>query len=161
MITVTRGSAYLGGVVLAALALTACGSDSRSVPTARAAPTLVAPPATIPADYRTLGAILAPLKGVAQCSKNGPASAVCSLVTTTTNAGQISIIRPFQVKVFTSTQAVATYVTLVKQTNVTRAGTDSAVRQALVGPHWVVIPQTTTADLLATVKQYLGGSIVD
>lgn len=144
----------------AGLTLTACGSDTRSTPTATAAPALPPPPASIPADYRTLLALLDPLQGVAKCTSNGPASAVCSLVTTTTNASQISIIRPFQVKVFGSTQAVSGYVKMIKQTNGTRASTGSSVRAALVGPHWVVIPQTTTADLLTTLKTYLGGSIV-
>jgi hypothetical protein len=162
--TVTRRAAALLGLALAGAALAGCGSNNVAIKTAGTnAPVLSPPPAVRPPasqDYTTLTAILAPLKGVATCNNSGPGAAVCSLLTTTTNFSQIADIRPFQVKVFTTTAATQAYVTLVEETNETRASTGTAIRNTLTGPHWVVTPQTTTAGLLTEVQAYLGGTLV-
>ncbi len=161
MIAVTRTAGLVGLLLGAATAVAACGSSTPQTPQGGSAlPRLAAPPASVPSDYTTLTALEKQLTGVARCSGNGPQSAVCSFATTTTNDGQIASIQPFQVKVFGSTAAATQYVALVHQTNTTRAATGTAERTLLVGPHWVVVPQTTTASLLERQLQpYLGGTI--
>jgi hypothetical protein len=154
--TVTRRAAALLGLALAGAALAGCGSNNVAIKTAGTNAPVLSPSQ----DYTTLTAILAPLKGVATCNNSGPGAAVCSLLTTTTNFSQIADIRPFQVKVFTTTAATQAYVTLVEETNETRASTGTAIRNTLTGPHWVVTPQTTTAGLLTEVQAYLGGTLV-
>ena len=161
MIVVTRGAGLLGLLLGGALAVAGCGSSAPETPQGGTAlPRLPPPPTSVPADYTTLTALEGQLSGVASCSSNGPQSAVCSFVTTTTDDGQIASIEPFQLKVFRSTAATTQYVGLVTATNATRSSTGVAERFLLAGPHWVAVPQTTTARSLETeLKAYLGGTI--
>lgn len=150
--------AYAAGAVLAGLALAGCGSSAKP-----AAPGFVqelkAPPATVPADYTAVAAIVHQLQGVASCTANGPQSEICTLVTAGMNTAEISNIRPFQVKVFGSPADTKAYLSYVHGANVTYANDGSAVRQVLTGPHWVAAPQTDVSNLAATLKPYLGGTI--
>lgn len=141
-----------------ALALTACGSSSQP-----AAPGFVqelkAPPASVPADYTNVAAIVHQLQGVASCVSNGPQSEICTLVTSGMNTAEIATIRPFQVKVFGSVTDTQAYLKYLHGVNVTYAADGSEVREALTGPHWVAAPQTEATGLAARLKPYLGGTI--
>jgi hypothetical protein len=161
VIAVTRGARLLGLLSVAAVVLTACGSSTPKTPTGGTAlPRLAAPRAGIPSDYTSLAAMEKQLSGAARCTGNGPQSAVCSFLTTTTNGGQIASIQPFQLKVFRSTAAATQYASLVTETNRTRAATGVAERFLLAGPHWVAVPQITTPRSLETLLEtYLGGTI--
>lgn len=146
------------GAAGAVLALAACGSSSQP-----AAPGFVqelkAPPATIPGDYTSVGAMTRQLQGVASCTENGPMSAICTLVTAEMNTAQISSVRPFQMKVFGTPKQTQAYLTYVHGLNVTYAKDGSEVREALTGPHWVVTPQTEATGIVARLRPYLGGTV--
>ncbi|MGH3743397.1 MAG: hypothetical protein ACRDTP_00870 [Mycobacteriales bacterium] len=150
--------AYAAGIALAAVALAGCGSSSPP-----AAPDFVqqlkAPPATVPPDYTSVAAIVHQLEGVATCTPNGPQSEVCTLVTSAMNSAEIATVKPFQVKVFATPDATQAYLRYVHGVNVTYAKDGSPVRRALTGPHWVVTPQSESADIAARLKPYLGGTI--
>lgn len=146
------------GTAALALVLTACGSSSQP-----AAPgsvqELKAPPASVPADYTSVAAIVHQLQGVATCVSNGPQSDICTLVTAAMNTAEIATVKPFQVKVFRSVADTQAYLTYLRGVNATYAQDGSPVRQALTGPHWVATPQTEADGLAARLKPYLGGTI--
>lgn len=153
--------AYAVGVALtAAAALAGCGSASHPPPPG-AEHELTPPPATVPPDYTTVDGIVRQLQGVATCSPNGPQSEVCTLVTSAQNPAEIATVQPFQVKVFGTTAGTRAYLTYVHGVNQTYAKDGSAVRRALTGPHWVVTPQSESADIAARLRPYLGGTITE
>ncbi len=160
MISVDRAVAgcLLAGLLLGGAA--ACGgSSSIKAEPAAGGQSLPAAPASIPADFTTVAQIEAQLRGVANCTANGPMSAICTLLTTTTNTAQIATITPFQVKVFKTTAELQSYLAYVKGANAAYAGTGSAERQYLVGGHWIVTPQVDTSGLVQIVSTYLGGTL--
>ncbi|HEX7354763.1 MAG TPA: hypothetical protein VF288_08010 [Mycobacteriales bacterium] len=145
---------------VAAVAATLVGCGGSSTPAApHDGQQLAPPPATVPPDYTSVAALVAQLKGVATCSPNGPQSEVCTLVTATVNSAQIATVQPFQVKVFATAAETQAYLTYVHGANVTYAQDGSPVREALTGPHWVLMPQVASADLAARLRPYLGGTI--
>lgn len=146
------------GAVLSVVALGGCGGSSHHAAPA-ADRTLPPPPATVPADYTTVAALVRQLAGVAHCTPNGPQSAVCTLVTTTTNTAQIVTASPFQAKVFATPAQATAYLAYVHGANLTYAKDGSPVRQALTGPHWVVTPQVDITGLAQRLRPYLGGTI--
>lgn len=141
-----------------ALALAGCGSSSSGPPAT--ANTLPAPPASIPPDYTSIGALVQQLHGVAICNPDGPQSDLCTFVTAETNTTQVADVQPFEVKVFATPAATQAYLVYVHGANETYRQNGDPVRQALTGPHWVALPQGGFPDLASRLRPYLGGSIV-